>query len=160
MINSRQCRPPASHPFPSQDYQQGIFQSIGFKEFHQFLISKDKSPEEDRHQLLDQGEDLLGCGLLDWQARELGNLWRNRWVHVLGDGTRFLAYSNASGPEEINRLLSKEFVVPSSHQCLYWPLLALPSLTLNSSSPSGLQDSDQEVCSEAEQVGPEPIPET
>lgn len=63
MINSRQCRPPASHPFPSQDYQQGIFQSIGFKEFHQFLISKDKSPEEDRHQLLDQGEDLLGENL-------------------------------------------------------------------------------------------------
>ncbi|XP_070805716.1 tRNA dimethylallyltransferase isoform X2 [Pituophis catenifer annectens] len=38
----------------SQDYQQGIFQSIGFKEFHQFLISEDKSPEEVRHQLLDQ----------------------------------------------------------------------------------------------------------
>ncbi|XP_063167684.1 tRNA dimethylallyltransferase [Candoia aspera] len=38
----------------SQDYQQGIFQSIGFKEFHQFLISKDTSPEEVRHQLLDQ----------------------------------------------------------------------------------------------------------
>ncbi|XP_058051610.1 tRNA dimethylallyltransferase isoform X5 [Ahaetulla prasina] len=39
----------------SQDYQHGIFQSIGFKEFHQFLISEDKSPEEVRHQLLDQG---------------------------------------------------------------------------------------------------------
>ncbi|XP_025027019.1 tRNA dimethylallyltransferase [Python bivittatus] len=38
----------------SQDYQQGIFQSIGFKEFHQYLISEDKSPEEVRRQLLDQ----------------------------------------------------------------------------------------------------------
>ncbi|XP_070620961.1 tRNA dimethylallyltransferase isoform X2 [Erythrolamprus reginae] len=38
----------------SQDYQQGIFQSIGLKEFHQFLISEDQSPEEVRQRLLDQ----------------------------------------------------------------------------------------------------------
>ncbi|KAG8142942.1 hypothetical protein E2320_000247 [Naja naja] len=39
----------------SQDYQQGIFQSIGFKEFHQFLVSEAQGPEEVRQQLLDQG---------------------------------------------------------------------------------------------------------
>uniref|UniRef100_A0A8C9AX03 tRNA dimethylallyltransferase n=1 Tax=Phocoena sinus TaxID=42100 RepID=A0A8C9AX03_PHOSS len=39
----------------SQDYQHGIFQSIGFKEFHEYLITEGKCTPETRNQLLKKG---------------------------------------------------------------------------------------------------------
>uniref|UniRef100_A0A8D0XVY5 tRNA dimethylallyltransferase n=1 Tax=Sus scrofa TaxID=9823 RepID=A0A8D0XVY5_PIG len=39
----------------SQDYQHGIFQSIGFKEFHQYLITEGKCTPETSNQLLKKG---------------------------------------------------------------------------------------------------------
>uniref|UniRef100_A0AC11CPZ0 tRNA isopentenyltransferase 1 n=1 Tax=Ovis aries TaxID=9940 RepID=A0AC11CPZ0_SHEEP len=39
----------------SQDYQHGIFQSIGFKEFHEYLITEGKCAPEIRNQLLKKG---------------------------------------------------------------------------------------------------------
>uniref|UniRef100_A0A8B9W0Y3 tRNA dimethylallyltransferase n=1 Tax=Bos mutus grunniens TaxID=30521 RepID=A0A8B9W0Y3_BOSMU len=39
----------------SQDYQHGIFQSIGFKEFHEYLITEGKCTPEIRNQLLKKG---------------------------------------------------------------------------------------------------------
>uniref|UniRef100_A0A5F5PWU7 tRNA dimethylallyltransferase n=1 Tax=Equus caballus TaxID=9796 RepID=A0A5F5PWU7_HORSE len=39
----------------SQDYQRGIFQSIGFKEFHEYLITEGKCTPETSNQLLKKG---------------------------------------------------------------------------------------------------------
>uniref|UniRef100_A0A8C9I113 tRNA dimethylallyltransferase n=1 Tax=Piliocolobus tephrosceles TaxID=591936 RepID=A0A8C9I113_9PRIM len=39
----------------SQDYQHGIFQSIGFKEFHEYLIAEGKCTLETSNQLLKKG---------------------------------------------------------------------------------------------------------
>uniref|UniRef100_F6XBV9 tRNA dimethylallyltransferase n=1 Tax=Callithrix jacchus TaxID=9483 RepID=F6XBV9_CALJA len=39
----------------SQDYQHGIFQSIGFKEFHEYLITEGKCTLETSNQLLKKG---------------------------------------------------------------------------------------------------------
>ncbi|XP_064137850.1 tRNA dimethylallyltransferase isoform X2 [Loxodonta africana] len=39
----------------SQDYQHGIFQSIGFKEFHEFLTTEGKCTPETSNQLLKKG---------------------------------------------------------------------------------------------------------
>nr|KAF6445476.1 tRNA isopentenyltransferase 1 [Molossus molossus] len=39
----------------SQDYQHGIFQSIGFKEFHEYLITEGKCTPETSNQLLKKG---------------------------------------------------------------------------------------------------------
>ncbi|KAL7980639.1 hypothetical protein Chor_001793 [Crotalus horridus] len=71
----------------SQDYQQGVFQSIGFKEFHQFLISKDKSPEEDRHQLLDQALQAFKTGTKRYARKQ------NKWVQ-----NRFLRRPGSNVP--------------------------------------------------------------
>uniref|UniRef100_A0A673U297 tRNA dimethylallyltransferase n=1 Tax=Suricata suricatta TaxID=37032 RepID=A0A673U297_SURSU len=39
----------------SQDYQHGIFQSIGFKEFHEYLVTEGKCTPETSNQLLRKG---------------------------------------------------------------------------------------------------------
>uniref|UniRef100_A0ABI8AJ75 Zinc finger double-stranded RNA binding domain-containing protein n=1 Tax=Felis catus TaxID=9685 RepID=A0ABI8AJ75_FELCA len=39
----------------SQDYQHGIFQSIGFKEFHEYLVTEGKCTPETSNQLLKKG---------------------------------------------------------------------------------------------------------
>uniref|UniRef100_A0A2K5Z341 tRNA dimethylallyltransferase n=1 Tax=Mandrillus leucophaeus TaxID=9568 RepID=A0A2K5Z341_MANLE len=43
----------------SQDYQHGIFQSIGFKEFHEYLITEGKCTLETSDQLLKKGIEAL-----------------------------------------------------------------------------------------------------
>ncbi|XP_040830220.1 tRNA dimethylallyltransferase isoform X4 [Ochotona curzoniae] len=43
----------------SQDYQHGIFQSIGFKEFHEYLITEGKCTPETSNQLLKKGVEAL-----------------------------------------------------------------------------------------------------
>ncbi|XP_058855694.1 tRNA dimethylallyltransferase-like isoform X4 [Acipenser ruthenus] len=42
----------------SQDYQHGIFQSIGFKEFHEYLTVDCSAPEDSREKLLRKGPGL------------------------------------------------------------------------------------------------------
>ncbi|XP_026558613.1 tRNA dimethylallyltransferase [Pseudonaja textilis] len=67
----------------SQDYQQGIFQSIGFKEFHQFLVSEAQSPEEVRHQLLDQALQAFRTVTKRYARKQ--NKWvRNRFLRRPG----------------------------------------------------------------------------
>lgn len=41
--------------FSRQDYQHGIFQSIGFKEFHEYLISEGNCSPETSALLLEKG---------------------------------------------------------------------------------------------------------
>lgn len=41
--------------FSRQDYQHGIFQSIGFKEFHEYLVSEGKCSPETSALLLEKG---------------------------------------------------------------------------------------------------------
>lgn len=41
---------------PSQDYQRGIFQSIGFKEFHDYLTAPECSTQQEKDALRDKGE--------------------------------------------------------------------------------------------------------
>ena len=55
-------------PVPSQDYQRGIFQSIGFKEFHEYLITEGKCTPETSNQLLKKGVNFS-----IWPS--LGHLW-------------------------------------------------------------------------------------
>lgn len=44
-----------SYPCFSQDYQHGIFQSIGFKEFHEYLTTGEDMRQEDRERLKSKG---------------------------------------------------------------------------------------------------------
>lgn len=39
----------------SQDYQHGIFQSIGFKEFHDYLTAPESSTQQEKDSLRDKG---------------------------------------------------------------------------------------------------------
>ncbi|XP_062996067.1 tRNA dimethylallyltransferase isoform X2 [Elgaria multicarinata webbii] len=67
----------------SQDYQHGIFQSIGFKEFHQFLITEGKCSEEISHQLLDKGIQALKLVTKRYARKQ--NKWvRNRFLRRPG----------------------------------------------------------------------------
>ncbi|XP_078236249.1 tRNA dimethylallyltransferase isoform X1 [Pogona vitticeps] len=58
----------------TQDYQHGIFQSIGFKEFHQFLITEGKCTEEESSQFLEQGIEALKIATRRY-AR-----YQNKWI--------------------------------------------------------------------------------
>lgn len=42
----------------SQDYQHGIFQSIGFKEFHEYLTASKDISQEEHEKLKIKGKDL------------------------------------------------------------------------------------------------------
>lgn len=44
-----------SYPCFSQDYQHGIFQSIGFKEFHEYLTAGGDISKEERENLKIKG---------------------------------------------------------------------------------------------------------
>ncbi|XP_072890513.1 tRNA dimethylallyltransferase isoform X2 [Hemitrygon akajei] len=62
----------------SQDYQHGIFQSIGFKEFHEYLISETSSSEI-REKLLTQGITALKQVTKRYARKQ--NKWvRNRFL--------------------------------------------------------------------------------
>ncbi|KAI5947087.1 tRNA dimethylallyltransferase [Manis javanica] len=68
----------------SQDYQHGIFQSIGFKEFHEYLITEGKCTPETSNQLLKKGIEALKQVTKRYARKQ------NRWVK-----NRFL---NRPGP--------------------------------------------------------------
>nr|XP_060640040.1 tRNA dimethylallyltransferase [Anolis sagrei ordinatus] len=66
-----------------QDYQHGIFQSIGFKEFHQFLITEGQCPEEESQQLLEKGIEALKIVTKRYARKQ--NKWvRNRFLQRPG----------------------------------------------------------------------------
>ncbi|XP_042296692.1 tRNA dimethylallyltransferase isoform X2 [Sceloporus undulatus] len=66
-----------------QDYQHGIFQSIGFKEFHEFLITEGQCPEEKSQQLLEKGIEALKIVTKRYARKQ--NKWvRNRFLRRPG----------------------------------------------------------------------------
>ncbi|NWI04032.1 MOD5 dimethylallyltransferase, partial [Tichodroma muraria] len=65
--------------FSRQDYQHGIFQSIGFKEFHEYLISEGNCSPETRALLLEKGIQALKQVTKRYARRQ--NKWvRNRFL--------------------------------------------------------------------------------
>ncbi|KAM5247686.1 tRNA dimethylallyltransferase [Ctenodactylus gundi] len=58
----------------SQDYQHGIFQSIGFKEFHEYLITEGTCTPETSNQLLKKGIEALKQVTKRYARKQ------NRWV--------------------------------------------------------------------------------
>ncbi|XP_070466265.1 tRNA dimethylallyltransferase isoform X21 [Equus przewalskii] len=71
----------------SQDYQRGIFQSIGFKEFHEYLITEGKCTPETSNQLLKKGIEALKQVTKRYARKQ------NRWVK-----NRFLSRPGPSVP--------------------------------------------------------------
>uniref|UniRef100_A0A8I4A2L4 tRNA dimethylallyltransferase n=1 Tax=Callithrix jacchus TaxID=9483 RepID=A0A8I4A2L4_CALJA len=71
----------------SQDYQHGIFQSIGFKEFHEYLITEGKCTLETSNQLLKKGIEALKQVTKRYARKQ------NRWVK-----NRFLSRPGPSVP--------------------------------------------------------------
>uniref|UniRef100_A0A8C8ZCT8 tRNA dimethylallyltransferase n=1 Tax=Prolemur simus TaxID=1328070 RepID=A0A8C8ZCT8_PROSS len=71
----------------SQDYQHGIFQSIGFKEFHEYLITEGKCTPETSNQLLKKGIETLKQVTKRYARKQ------NRWVK-----NRFLSRPGPSVP--------------------------------------------------------------
>jgi tRNA dimethylallyltransferase len=71
----------------SQDYQHGIFQSIGFKEFHEYLITEGKCTPETSNQLLKKGIQALKQVTKKYARKQ------NRWVK-----NRFLSRPGPSVP--------------------------------------------------------------
>ncbi|XP_021562219.1 tRNA dimethylallyltransferase, mitochondrial isoform X4 [Carlito syrichta] len=71
----------------SQDYQHGIFQSIGFKEFHEYLITEGKCTPETSNQLLKKGVEALKQVTKRYARKQ------NRWVK-----NRFLSRPGPSVP--------------------------------------------------------------
>uniref|UniRef100_A0A8C9P824 tRNA isopentenyltransferase 1 n=1 Tax=Spermophilus dauricus TaxID=99837 RepID=A0A8C9P824_SPEDA len=70
-----------------QDYQHGIFQSIGFKEFHEYLITEGKCTPETSNQLLKKGIEALKQVTKRYARKQ------NRWVK-----NRFLSRPGPSVP--------------------------------------------------------------
>ncbi|KAM9385589.1 tRNA dimethylallyltransferase isoform 2-T3 [Pholidichthys leucotaenia] len=68
----------------SQDYQHGIFQSIGFKEFHDYLTVPESSTQQDKEALRDKGIEALKIATKRYARRQ--NKWvRNRFLNRPGD---------------------------------------------------------------------------
>ncbi|XP_035286771.1 tRNA dimethylallyltransferase isoform X2 [Anguilla anguilla] len=70
-----------------QDYQHGVFQSIGFKEFHQYLTAGPGVSEEERAQLLQKGVEQLKRATRRYAQKQ------NKWVR-----NRFLKRPGANVP--------------------------------------------------------------
>ncbi|XP_008419704.1 tRNA dimethylallyltransferase isoform X1 [Poecilia reticulata] len=68
----------------SQDYQHGIFQSIGFKEFHDYLTAPESSSQQERDELRDKGIEALKIATKRYARKQ--NKWvRNRFLKRPGD---------------------------------------------------------------------------
>ncbi|KAM9838181.1 tRNA dimethylallyltransferase [Aulostomus maculatus] len=67
----------------SQDYQHGIFQSIGFKEFHDYLTTPESSTQQERETLRSKGIEALKIATKRYVRKQ------NRWVR-----NRFLKRDN------------------------------------------------------------------
>ncbi|KAA8586138.1 hypothetical protein FQN60_007707, partial [Etheostoma spectabile] len=63
----------------SQNYQQGIFQSIGFKEFHDYLTAPESSTQQEKDTLRDKGVEALKIATRRYARKQ--NKWvRNRFL--------------------------------------------------------------------------------
>ncbi|XP_067267006.1 tRNA dimethylallyltransferase isoform X1 [Chanodichthys erythropterus] len=63
----------------SQDYQHGIFQSIGFKEFHEYLTAREDISQEERDKLKIKGVESLKQATRRYARKQ--NKWvRNRFL--------------------------------------------------------------------------------
>ncbi|KAJ8387504.1 hypothetical protein AAFF_G00156050 [Aldrovandia affinis] len=71
----------------SQDYQHGIFQSIGFKEFHEYLTAGAGVSDQERAQLLAKGVEALKQATRRYARKQ------NKWVR-----NRFLKRPGANVP--------------------------------------------------------------
>ncbi|XP_054911869.1 tRNA dimethylallyltransferase isoform X2 [Poeciliopsis prolifica] len=68
----------------SQDYQHGIFQSIGFKEFHDYLTAPESSSQQEKNKLRDKGVEALKIATRRYARKQ--NKWvRNRFLKRPGD---------------------------------------------------------------------------
>ncbi|XP_068189950.1 tRNA dimethylallyltransferase [Antennarius striatus] len=68
----------------SQDYQHGIFQSIGFKEFHDFLTAPEGRTQQEKDTLRDKGVEALKIATRRYARKQ--NKWvRNRFLNRSGD---------------------------------------------------------------------------
>uniref|UniRef100_A0A3P9JLX8 tRNA dimethylallyltransferase n=1 Tax=Oryzias latipes TaxID=8090 RepID=A0A3P9JLX8_ORYLA len=68
----------------SQDYQHGIFQSIGFKEFHEFLTAPECSASQEKEALRERGIEALKVATKRYARKQ--NKWvRNRFLQRPGD---------------------------------------------------------------------------
>ncbi|CAI5690171.1 unnamed protein product [Oreochromis niloticus] len=68
----------------SQDYQHGIFQSIGFKEFHDYLTAPESSTQQEKDSLRDKGIEALKIATRRYARKQ--NKWvRNRFLRRPGD---------------------------------------------------------------------------
>ncbi|XP_036000822.1 tRNA dimethylallyltransferase isoform X2 [Fundulus heteroclitus] len=67
-----------------QDYQQGIFQSIGFKEFHDYLTAPESSGQQEKDKLRVKGIEALKVATKRYARKQ--NKWvRNRFLKRPGD---------------------------------------------------------------------------
>ncbi|KAI5091789.1 tRNA dimethylallyltransferase, mitochondrial [Silurus meridionalis] len=71
----------------SQDYQHGIFQSIGFKEFHEYLTAEEGISQEDHEKLKNKGIEALKQATRRYARKQ------NKWVR-----NRFLKRPGTSVP--------------------------------------------------------------
>ncbi|XP_069032064.1 tRNA dimethylallyltransferase [Embiotoca jacksoni] len=68
----------------SQDYQHGIFQSIGFKEFHDYLTVPESSTQQEKDTLRNKGIEALKIATRRYARKQ--NKWvRNRFLKRPGD---------------------------------------------------------------------------
>lgn len=68
----------------SQDYQHGIFQSIGFKEFHDYLTASESCSQEEKDTLRNKGIEGLKIATRRYARKQ--NKWvRNRFLKRPGD---------------------------------------------------------------------------
>ncbi|XP_077937070.1 tRNA dimethylallyltransferase isoform X4 [Gasterosteus aculeatus] len=66
----------------SQNYQHGIFQSIGFKEFHDYLTAPESSTQQEKDALRDKGIEALKIATRRYARKQ--NKWvRNRFLKRL-----------------------------------------------------------------------------
>ncbi|KAL2080751.1 hypothetical protein ACEWY4_024544 [Coilia grayii] len=70
-----------------QDYQHGIFQSIGFKEFHEFLTADKETSQEDLRRLKQKGIEALKIATRRYARKQ------NKWVQ-----NRFLKRPSSNVP--------------------------------------------------------------
>ncbi|XP_034016834.1 tRNA dimethylallyltransferase isoform X2 [Thalassophryne amazonica] len=69
----------------SQDYQHGIFQSIGFKEFHDYLTAPESITQQEKEALRDKGVEALKMATRRYARRQ--NKWvRSRFLERPGVG--------------------------------------------------------------------------
>ncbi|XP_030596940.1 tRNA dimethylallyltransferase isoform X1 [Archocentrus centrarchus] len=68
----------------SQDYQHGIFQSIGFKEFHDYLTAPESCTQQEKDSLRHKGIEALKIATRRYARKQ--NKWvRNRFLRRPGD---------------------------------------------------------------------------